>query len=141
MHIELSNNFSDHILTFGGFYRQNLKSVEVHHNLGYSNNTTCQIQDLPNRIEFHSGVKTKLGVVYCGGRVVGRSVKECYQLNAENKSWVPYKSLKNNRDHFTMNEINETLLCIGGYNAERSLEYINLETGKEWKEKKTRFFD
>ena len=38
-----------------------------------------------------------------------------------------------------MNEINDTLIAIGGVGGETSLEHIDLETGTEWKQKQLGF--
>ena len=38
-----------------------------------------------------------------------------------------------------MNEINDTLIAIGGLGGETSLEHIDLETGTEWKQKQLGF--
>ena len=129
MHLKISNNFSDNILTFGGRNgRLYLNSAEVHHNLGdNNNNTTCQIQDLPKGMHGHSGVNTRLGVVSCGG-----FSKDCYMLNAGNEGWVPFKPLKDPRTYFTMHEFNDTLIVVGGIHTKTSLEHINLKTGREW---------
>ena len=159
MHLKSSNNFSDNILTFGGVAdEQYQKSVEVHHNLGDNNNTTCQIQDLAKATYGHSGVNTKLGIVYCGGLLHQNHFdqnwfdcidcadcmgciyqNDCYRLSAENEGWVPFKSLKYSRSIFTMNEINDNLIAIGGLGSATSLEHINLETGTEWKQKQFNF--
>ena len=141
MHLEISNTFSDNILSFGGYDGGFLNSVEVHHNLGDSNNTTCKIQDLPKGLHGHSGVNTRLGVVYCGGYNIDEMFfsNDCYQLNPSNDSWVQYKPLKNYRRYFTMNEINDTLIAIGGDNDETSLEHVDLKNGKEWKQKQLGF--
>ena len=138
MHLEISNTFSDNILSFGGYDGGFLNSVEVHHNLGGSNNTTCQIQDLPKTVYVHSGVNTRLGIIYCGGYTPSSS-KDCYKLSAANESWVPFKSLKTSRRYFTINEINDTLIAIGGIGGETSLEHIDLETGTEWKQQQLGF--
>ena len=38
-----------------------------------------------------------------------------------------------------MNEINETLIAIGSDGGETTLEQLDLETGKEWKQKQLGF--
>ena len=139
MHLKRSNYISDNILTFGGYDNtRHLNSVEVHHNLGSSNNTTCQIQDLPKATYSHSGVNTRLGIIYCGG-IQSSFSKDCYKLSAANESWVPFKPLKNSRRFFTMNEINDTLIAIGGFGGRTSFEHIDLKTGTEWKQKQLSF--
>ena len=83
-------------------------------------------------------MNTRLGIIYCGG-YTGSNSRDCYKLSSANESWVTFKPLKNSRNFFTMNEINDTLIAIGGVGGETSLEHVDLKTGTEWKQEQLGF--
>ena len=114
-----------------------LGTVEVT-DLGSKNNTDCQIADLPEALYGHSAIYTKIGLLVCGGTADYRISKKCYILG--NGSWAPFPDFTQPREFFSLTVLNEKIVMIGGINAERSIEYFNIQNGSRW-ENKTLEFD
>ena len=113
-----------------------LGTVEVT-DLGSKNNTDCRIADLPEALYGHSAIYTKIGLLVCGGRTKYGYSKKCYILG--NESWAPFPDFTQPRQYFSLTVLNEKIVMIGGENAERSIEYINLQNGSRWEHKTLEF--
>ena len=46
-----------------------------------------------------------------------------------NEGWAPFPDFTQPRQGFSLTVLNEKIVMIGGQNAERSIEYINIQNG------------
>ena len=67
-----------------------------------------------------------MGILSCGGWS-----EKCWRLT-DNLAWTSFPSMNEKRRYFTLNQINNRLVAVGGVGAEDSLEYIDFNTSKEW---------
>ena len=101
------------------------------------NKHNCYIPDLPGPVFAHATVKTKHGIISCGGGCGDGShhrqdgVCKCYRLTLKNE-WVPFPTMNKNRGHFFLEEGSGKLLAIGGRGD--SMEWIDIPNGKNWTE-------
>ena len=116
-----------------------MNSVELVHLIGNENNF-CTIDDLPEEKEDHAAADSKVGPVVCGGSTItmGRT-NNCHRLIATNGSWAQFPRMNKARKLFSMTEMNDLLISIGGYGGLSSFEYINVLTGTKWIERKLPF--
>ena len=139
--------FLEYLVTIGGanIYRadigNSLTNVEITH-IGSERNASCQIEDLPEGPLYHSTVLSKIGIISCGGYNRFSSLtNKCYRLTkfGYRLTWFPYHDLKTLRSYFTLNEVNSTLVAIGGpggYNETKgSFDHIDLISGTDWETK------
>ena len=121
-----------------------MPSVEIN---GYNTKEKlrCSIQDLPEGIWGHAAIDSTNGTLYCGGMTYtsgGYSTsKKCWRLNDQIK-WRKFKPLKSPRSYFTISQINNRLVAVGAYerfgnkaSQRNSLEYMDLGSDNDWKEK------
>ena len=130
----LSFLFLDQILTIGGkmtYVKKDLKSVELTQ-LNGQNNTSCAIiKDFPFTISTHSAVNSKIGPIVCGGHANNRRTQNCHRLSSDG-NWINYHRLNDERDRFSMTEVSDMLVSIGGAGGPTSFEIINLLNGTSW---------
>ena len=100
----------------------------------------CSIQDLPESINGHAAINSSNGTLYCGGfgNILGnKASKKCWILN-DQREWRKFKPLNTARAYFTLNQINNRLVAVGGRSSSEyivSLEYIDLGSENDWKQK------
>ena len=117
-----------------------MKSVELVH-IKEKDINFCPIDDLPEEMKLHAAANSKVGPIVCGGENKnGRSLNNCHRLIATNGSWVQFPSMNKGRNLFSMTEMNDLLISIGGMGGGLSFEYINVLTGKKWIERKLPFY-
>ena len=93
----------------------------------------CSVDDLPEEVSTHSAVKSKVGPIVCGGLTPqGRPQENCNRLIISNGSWVQFHPLNTARNDFSMTEINDFIVSIGGAFAWSSFEYINVLNDTKW---------
>ena len=113
-----------------------ISSVEVT-DIAKDNDNKCEIPNYPKKVRSHKGLLSSKGIISCD-RKYG-----CYRL-ASNLTWIPFPNLKNVSNFLeihSLNEINKTLIAIGtrylGQGIrEGFIQYINLDNGTEWTERK-----
>ena len=123
-----------------------MTSVEIN---GYNTRKKlrCSIQDLPENIIGQAAISSSNGTLYCGGinPNFGRGLstsKKCWRLN-DQQEWRKFKPLKIPRADFTINQIKNRLVAVGSSKPrlgdkpilKNSLEYIDLGSENDWKEK------
>ena len=111
-----------------------MSSVEIN---GYNTRKKlrCSIQDLPEGIWGHAAIDSTNGSLYCGGITSSggySTSKKCWRLN-DHREWREFKPLKIPRSHFTISQINNRLVAVGGYQS-KTLEYLDLGSDNDWKE-------
>ena len=85
----------------------------------------CPVDDLPEKVQGHSAVNSEVGPIVCGGH-------KCHRLIISNGSWDRFHPLNIGRHSFSISEINELLVIIGGASRSSSIEYINVLNGTKW---------
>ena len=90
----------------------------------------------------HSTIKTNIGILSCGGwkdlNNDNNGNKKCWKLDTDN-TWVPFPNMTVGRYFFAMGEAKNILVVIGGETTSNSMEWINLDEGKEWTRKNLSF--
>ena len=129
---------SDNLVTFGGKRNREGPSANVEiTSLGPNNRFNCTIPDLPNEVREHSTIKTKIGVITCGGSNYITYENRCYRLAFDN-SWVQFPMMNEKRADFAMEEGNGKLFSVGGLLGKpwklvgNSMEWIDLTNGLRW---------
>ena len=129
--------FSDFLLSIGGdknFYDV-LSSVEIY----TKEKKSCKLPDLPEDIREHSAIYSTIGIISCGG--VNKSidaVNKCWRLN-DKLTWEKFAPLQLSRRDFTLNQINDRLVAVGGSGGKHwfyTLEYIDVGKSNVWTSKK-----
>ena len=109
--------------------------------LNENNTMFCPAEDLPDKVVAHSAVNSQVGPIICGGSTRTETSRNCHRLINSNGSWERFHPLNIGRRSFSMTEINDLLVSIGGsdprvnhlhHQATSSLEYINVLNGTKW---------
>ena len=141
----LISSYLDNLASFGGFNYDNgkigLEDVELI-SLSPHEILKCRIPDLPEPLYGHSTVKTKIGIINCGG-FNQKSLwhNSCYKLTP-NSSWEPFPTMKQKRMEFALAEGNGILFANGGSRGsddKSTMEWINLDYGTRWTLENTPF--
>ena len=122
-------------MTIGGWIGEDwpTSSVEVA-GIAKDNYNTCEIPNYPKDVNFPKALLSSKGIISC------EHWHGCYRLDS-NLTWVPFPNLKN-VTNFSLHEINKTLIAIGSRyltgqaSREGFIQYINLQNGTEWTERK-----
>ena len=115
-----------------------LKTVEMIH-INDNDDNSCQaIADLPEAVYGHSIVNTYNGPVLCGGITNSGKTQDCHRLSS-NGSWSKFPNLNDARWYFSMTDVNDLLVSIGGAGAPPSFEVINVQNGTSWVRKELPF--
>ena len=121
----------------GGYDGRYLKSVEMTQLNGQNNASCLIINDLPNEVAGQA-VDTKIGPIVCGGRTNSGTTHDCLRLSS-NGSWSKFPNLNVARWLFSMTEVSDLLVSIGGVGADTSFEIINVQNGTNWVKKELPF--
>ena len=89
----------------------------------------CQPLDLEYPVEGHSSVVTSRGVVTCGG-YNGAYLKTCTLQTKEGET-KPFPSMNRRRSSFGMVLMDQSLIVVGGFGADDTMEKISLN-GSRW---------
>ena len=128
---------SDILLTFGGAGKKLYANVEITA-LGHNKNFDCKISNLPKPVADQSTVKTRIGIISCGGNsndgLQGIDARNCYNLAHGYNSWIPFPTMNEARYSFAMEEVSGTLFSVGGngIRAGMSMEWIDIRNGQSW---------
>ena len=152
----------DVLVTFGDMSTQSVETTYVNTKM----NRSCSLSDLPAGYELPAAIDSNsYGIISCGGRTENKSTEtrgykngprtfycsnKCWRLT-DVSSWKTFPSLNKARCMFTLNQLNNRLVAVGGmdintgyntqyqkYNTSKyrvphdSLEYIDLNTTNEW---------
>ena len=116
--------FLDVLITIGGRGPDSQSVLSNYFNT--ETDLNCSIANLPEYNNGHAAIKAKMGILSCGG-----TSKKCWRLT-DNFAWTSFPSMNEKRSYFTLNQIKNRLVAVGGVGVEDSLEYIDFNTGKEW---------
>ena len=123
------------MLTAGGHSGpRRLKTVEMIH-LNGNGIKNCPVDDLPEEVQKHSAVNSKVGPIVCGGATDKGDTQKCHRLIIANGSWEKFDPLNIARTFFSMTEINDLLVSIGDAKSSSSYEHINVLNETKWIEK------
>ena len=118
-------------MSFGGIVNRGRSSNVETTIIGSDNNMNCQVSDLPEAIYGHSTIKTEKGIISCGGCNGYDYTNKCYLLSPSN-SWTPFYPMNERRYVFAMVAGNGKLFAVGGHLTEKSMEWIDLQSGTAW---------
>ena len=118
----------DHLLLIGGRRGSHHSDVEMI-NFG-TKDDVCQSRDLDSPVEDHSSVATRRGVVTCGGQWNGIRLNKCIVQTKDGKT-KPFPSMNRRRSSFGMVLMDQSLIVVGGFGADDTMEKISLN-GSRW---------
>ena len=101
-------------------------SVEMNH-FNTDMDLNCSIANIPEGVYDTTAIMASVGIISCDWKI-------CWRLT-DNLKWTTFPSMNEYRTHFTLNQINNSLVAVGGDGSKGqydSLEYIDFNTGKEW---------
>ena len=99
-------------------------------------NINCDPTDLPYKVSDHASVYIPVlnGILTCGGYDENYNcLSKCILQRKGNES-NHFPSLNSERIGLSLTSISDTIYAIGGYPNENTMETINLNTDKQWKQ-------
>ena len=129
-------------MIFGGYSSpDHLSDIEVV-NLD-DDNINCDPTDLPYKVAEHASVYTPVldGILTCGGYNEDwyyLYLSKCILQRKGNESHH-FPELNSKREEFSLTSISDTIYAIGGTLNENTMETINLNTDKQWKQEELPF--
>jgi len=104
-------------------------------------NINCDPTDLPYKVWTHASVYTPVldGILTCGGEDANhKHLSKCILKRIGNDSnHFPALNLK--REWFSLTSLFDTIYAIGGYPNKNTMETINLNTDRQWKQEELPF--
>ena len=102
----------------------------------------CDPTDLPYKVKYHASVYTPIlnGFLTCGGmdeNQLNRLSKCILQRKGDDSNHFP--ALNSKRFGLSLTSISDTIYAIGGYPNRNTMETINLNTDKQWKQEELPF--
>ena len=104
-------------------------------------NINCDPTDLPYKVAGHASVYTPVldGILTCGGEDENRNyLSKCILQRKGNES-NHFPALNSKRYDLSLTSISDTIYAIGGFLNENTMETINLNTDKQWKQEELPF--
>ena len=101
----------------------------------------CDATDLPYKVAYHASVYTPVldGILTCGGNDENWNyLSKCIILRRGNDS-NHFPALNSKRFGLSLTSISDTIYTIGGYPNRNTMETINLNTDKQWKQEELPF--
>ena len=101
----------------------------------------CDPTDLPYKVAAHQSVYTPVldGILTCGGEDENSNfLSKCIILGRGNDS-NHFPPLNSKRSGLSLTSISNTMYAIGGYPNWNTMETINLNTDKQWKQEELPF--
>ena len=101
----------------------------------------CEPTDLPYRVANHASVYTPVldGILTCGGNDENWNyLSKCIILRRGNDS-NHFPALNSKRSGLSLTSISDTIYAIGGHPNRNTMETINLNTDKQWKQEELPF--
>ena len=101
----------------------------------------CDPTDLPYKVGFHASVHTPVlaGILTCGGEDKNaNAISKCVILRKGNNS-NHFPALNSKRFGLSLTSISDTIYAIGGFPNKNTMETINLNTDKQWKQEELPF--
>ena len=126
----------ENLISFGGVVKQSTTNdVELTY-LGRANKSNCSIPKLPEEISDHSTILSQIGIVSCGGWTkYTKETNKCWKLE-KNNTWSPFPSMIETRTEFSMEELDNKLVVVGGdFNFTswtNSMEILDLNGEMKW---------
>ena len=104
-------------------------------------NMNCYPTYLPYKVCYHASVYTPVldGILTCGGDDENwKTLSKCFIQRRVNDS-NHFPALNSKRSDFSLTSIYDTIYAIGGYPNKNTMETINLNTDKQWKQEELPF--
>ena len=100
----------------------------------------CDPTDLPYKVSYHASVYSSVleGIVTCGGSTRWKILSKCILQTKRNES-NQFPSLISKRAGLSLTAISNKIFAIGGVPNENTMETINLNTDKQWKQEELPF--
>ena len=126
---------------YGGGYRgfRGVSDIEAV-SLG-GDDINCDPTDLPYNVSGHASVYTPVldGILTCGGEdEIWNALSKCILQRKGNES-NHFPALNSKRYDLSLTSISDTIYAIGGFLNENTMETINLNTDKQWKQEELPF--
>jgi len=125
----------DSLVIIGGVrysdYRSDIEAVNLE-----DDSINCDPTDLPYKVYGHASVYTPVldGILTCGGRDENlNDLSKCIIQRKRNGS-NNFPALNSKRYTLSLTSISDTIYAIGGYPNRNTMETINLNTDKQWKQ-------
>ena len=96
----------------------------------------CDPTDLPYKVSSHASVYTPVldGILTCGGVDANlNDLSKCFLQRKGNDS-NHFPALNSKRSGLSLTSISDTIYAIGGFPNKNTMETINLNTDKQWKQ-------
>ena len=118
----------------GGYGRGKLSDIEAV-SLD-DDNINCDPTDLPYKVSSHASVYTPVldGILTCGGWDENYNYLSKCILQRKGNDSNQFPALNSKRFGFYLTSISDTIYAIGGRPNENTMETINLNTDKQWKQ-------
>ena len=101
----------------------------------------CDPTDLPYKVSFHASVYTPVldGILTCGGEdKKANAISKCVILRKGNDT-NHFSALNSKRFGLSLTSIADTIYAIGGFPNKNTMETINPNTDKQWKQEELPF--
>ena len=121
---------------YGDGFLSNIEAVNLD-----DDNLNCDPTDLPYKVEGHASVYTPVldGILTCGGEDEnGHGLSKCVLQRKGNES-NHFPALNSKRYGLSLTSISDTIYAISGYPNYNTMETINLNSGKQWKQEELPF--
>merc|ERR1719400_647713 len=131
---ETPTTVADNLVIIGGRNRGHLSDIEAVSL--EDNNINCDPTDLPYKVDLHASVYTPVldGILTCGGiDPIHKHLSKCILQRKGNDS-NHFPALNSKRYGLSLTSISDTIYAIGGYPNKNTMETINLNTDKQWKQ-------
>ena len=129
----------DNLVMIGGYGRGRLSDIEAA-SLD-DDNINCDPTDLPYKVEGHASVYTPVldGILTCGGWDENYNYLSKCILQRKGNDSNQFPALNSKRFGFYLTSISDTIYAIGGRPNKNTMETINLNTDKQWKQEELPF--
>ena len=131
--------FSDNLVIIGGSNRGPISDIEAV-NLE-DDDINCDPTDLPYKVDSHASVYTPdlNGILTCGGWDENYDELSKCILQRKGSESNHFPALNSKRAELSLASISDTIYAIGGYPNKNTMETINLNTDKQWKQERLPF--
>ena len=104
-------------------------------------NINCDPTDLPYKVDSHASVYTPVrnGILTCGGWDENYDELSKCILQRKGNDSNHFPPLNSKRYGLSLTSISDTIYAIGGYPNRNTMETINLNTDKQWKQEELPF--
>ena len=133
-------HFPDNLVLIGGAgtrsYLSDIEAVSID-----DDNINCDPTDLPYKVTDHASVYTPVldGILTCGGFDGTRHYLSKCILQRKGNDSNHFPALNSKRFGLSLTSISNSIYAIGGFTNENTMETINLNTDKQWKQEELPF--